>query len=147
MKTSGIGEIKMKPYFDIINIPDDIQYEYEIYLENLGLRKYLILYPAELRGEKILEDNKQNMLKIIGEYIHESEMYSKCMDKAKEFHFDIQKQSMIDEAHDHQRRADELAEKMDEGISPYAWYYKDGFIGYIDNKRICCDYVIYLDNN
>lgn len=128
-------------------IPDDIRCEYVTFLDNFDLRGYLITYPNELNGEKILEDNKQIMLKVIGEYIYESEMYRRCIEMAKEFHFDSQKQKMTNEAYEHQRKADEIAEKMNKGISPYAWYYKDGFIGRIDGSRINCDYVIYLDDN
>ena len=131
----------------LINIPDDIKCEYVTFLDNFDLRGYLIAYPIKLSGEKILEDNKQIMLKVIGEYIHESKMYRRCIEMEKEFYFDSQKQKMINEAYEHQQKADEIAEKMNEGISPYAWYYKEGFIGYIDDVRINCDYVIYLDDN
>ena len=44
---------------------------------------------------------------------------------------------MINEAHSHQEKADKLAEIMNEGISPYAWYYYDamqyGYVVYLDN--------------
>lgn len=130
----------------VIHLTDDIYYEYVTRIKDFGFEEYLILYPSKLNGEKILEDNKQNMLKVIREYIHESEMYGKCMDRSKKFYFDSQKESIINEAHDHQRKADMIAEKMNDGISPYAWYYSDGIIGYIDGNRISCDYVIYLDD-
>lgn len=129
----------------IINIPDDICCEYTTFLDNLELYEYLILYPKELKGEKILEDNKSVMLKVIREYINESEMYQRCMDKSKEFYFDSQKQVIINEAYEHQRKADKIAEKMNKGISPYAWYYRNGFIGYIDGNKVSCDYVICLE--
>lgn len=95
-----------------------------------------ILYPLKLADEQILKDNIQNMRKVIREYIEESELYKKCMDRVDKFHFDSQKTAMIDEAHSHQEKADELAEIMNEGISPYAWYYHDamqyGYIVYLD---------------
>ena len=128
----------------LISLPDNICYI--TFLDGLNLCEYLILYPIKLEGEKILKDNIENMLKIIGEYIHESEMYQKCMVMSKEFYFVSQIQSFISEAYEHQEKADELAEKMNKGISPYAWHYNDGFIGYIDKNRISCDYVIYLDD-
>jgi hypothetical protein len=47
------------------------------------------------------------------------------------------KQSMKNGAHSHQEKADELAEIMNDGISPYAWYYHDamqyGYVVYLDN--------------
>ena len=71
------------------------------------------------------------MLKVIREYIHELETYLRCIDKSKNFYFDSQKIAMINEAHNHQEKADKLAEVMNEGISPYAWYYYNTMNGYI----------------
>lgn len=94
-----------------------------------------ILYPLKLSDEQILKDNIPKMLKVIREYIDELNLYSKYMRKADEFYFDSQKQPMKNEAYKHQKRADELAEIMDDGISPYAWY-----------SHECEDcYVVYLD--
>lgn len=94
-----------------------------------------ILYPLKLSDEQILKDNIQKMQKVIREYIDELNLYSKYMRKADEFYFDSQKQSMKNEAYKHQKRADDLAEIMDDGISPYAWYSQE-----------CEDcYVVYLD--
>lgn len=77
------------------------------------------------------------MLKVIREYIEESELYRECMDRVDKLHFDSQKIAMINEAHSHQEKADELAEIMNEGISPYAWYYhavmQYGYVVYLDN--------------
>lgn len=90
-----------------------------------------ILYPLKLADEQILKDNIQKMRKVIREYIHESETYLRCMDKSKEFYFNSQMKSFVDEAHRHQEKADELAEIMNEGISPYAWSYYNTMNGYI----------------
>lgn len=94
-----------------------------------------ILYPLKLSDEQILKDNIQKMQKVIREYIGELKLYSKYMRKADEFYFDSQKQPMKNEAYKHQKRADELAEIMNDGISPYAWYSRE------------CEgcYVVYLD--
>ena len=96
-----------------------------------------ILYPLKLSDEQILKDNIPKMLKVIREYIDESELYKKYMDRVNRFHFDSQKTAMTNEAHSHQEKADELAEIMNEGISPYAWYYYDamqyGYVVYLDN--------------
>ena len=95
-----------------------------------------ILYPLKLSDEQILKDNIPKMLKVIREYIDESELYKKYMDRVNRFHFDSQKTAMTNEAHSHQEKADELAEIMNEGISPYAWYYHDamqyGYVVYLD---------------
>lgn len=96
-----------------------------------------ILYPLKLADEQILKDNIQNMRKVIREYIEECELYKKYIDKVDGLHFDLQKTAIINEAHSHQEKADELAEIMNEGISPYAWYYHDamqyGYVVYLDN--------------
>ena len=94
-----------------------------------------ILYPLKLADEQILKDNIQNMRKVIREYLGECELYKKYIDKVDRFHFDSQKTAMIKEAYSHQKRADELAEIMNEGISPYAWYYYNTMNGYV----VCLD--------
>lgn len=90
-----------------------------------------ILYPSELANEQIIKDNIPKMLKVIREYIHELETYLRCIDKSKNFYFNSQIKSFVDEAHNHQEKADKLAEVMNEGISPYAWYYYNTMNGYI----------------
>jgi hypothetical protein len=52
---------------------------------------------------------------------------------------------MQNEADEHQRKADELAEKMNEGISPYAWYVKGRFNGEIGGFHYNVDNIVYLD--
>lgn len=101
-------------------------------IHSLSCEKDLyILYPSELVNEQILKDNIPKMLKVIRKYIHESETYLRCMDKSKKFYFNSQMKSFVDEAHIHQEKADKLAEVMNEGISPYAWYYYNTMNGYI----------------
>lgn len=107
--------------------------------------KVLILYPYEFRNEQILKDNIPKMTKVIREYIKESEMYRKCVDTIPNLIWDSQKISMQNEAGEHQRKADGLAEKMNEGISPYAWYVKGRFNGEIDGFHYNVDNIVYLD--
>ena len=110
-------------------------------------KRVLILYPYELRNEPILKDNIHKMTKVIREYIKEYEMYIKCVDKISNLIWDSQKISMQNEADEHQRKADELAEKMNEGISPYAWYVKGRFNGEIGGFHYNVDNIVYLDKN
>lgn len=110
---------------------------YERILSSPGEKDVYILYPSELKNEQILKDNIPKMLKVIKKYISESELYGYYMSRVDKLHFDSQKNAMINEAHSHQEKADELAEIMNEGISPYAWYYYDamqyGYVVYLDN--------------
>ena len=110
---------------------------YERILSSPGGKDLYVLYPSELEYEQILKDNIPKMLKVIREYIEESESYMECMDRVDKLHFDSQKTAMINGAHSHQEKADELAEIMNDGISPYAWYYHDamqyGYVVYLDN--------------
>lgn len=105
----------------------------------------LILYPYKFSNEQILKDNISKMTKVIREYIKESEMYRKCVDTIPNLIWNSQKLSMQNEADEHQRKADELAEKMNEGISPYAWYVNKNFDKYIDGIHYNADYLVYLD--
>ena len=110
-------------------------------------KRILILYPYELRNEPILKDNIHKMTKVIREYIKESEMYIKCVDTISNLIWDSHKISMQNEADEHQRKADELAEIMNEGISPYAWYVKGRFNGEIGGFHYNVDNIVYLDRN
>lgn len=62
------------------------------------------MYPLKLSDEQILKDNIQKMLKVIREYIEESELYKKCIDRVDKLHFDSQKTAMINGAHSHQEK-------------------------------------------
>lgn len=110
---------------------------YERILSSPGEKDVYILYPSELKNEQILKDNIPKMLKVIKKYISESELYGYYMSRVDKLHFDSQKTAMINEANSHQEKADGLAEIMNEGISPYAWYYHDamqyGYVVYLDN--------------
>lgn len=109
---------------------------YERILSSPGGKDLYVLYPSELKNEQILKDNIPKMLKVIKKYISESELYGYYMSRVDKLHFDSQKIAMINEAHSHQEKADELAEIMNEWISPYAWYYHDamqyGYVVYLD---------------
>lgn len=76
-------------------------------------------------------NTRTKMLKVIREHIEESKLYKECMDRVDKFHFDSQKIAMLNGANSHQEKADELAEIMNEGISPYVWYYYEAMDGYI----------------
>ena len=109
---------------------------YERILSSPCVKDLYVLYPSDLEHEQILKDNIPKMLKVVREYIEESELYKKYMDRVDRLHFDSQKIAMIKEAYSHQKRADELVEIMDEGISPYGWYYYDAMqYGYV----VCLD--------
>lgn len=78
----------------------------------------LLMYPYKLRNEPILRDNICNMKNVIREYIKEVEQYSMCVSVISKLIWDSQKISMQNEADEHQRKADKLAEQMNDGISP-----------------------------
>ena len=109
------------------------------------LERILIMYPYEFRNEKILKDNIPKMTKVIREYINESELYRRCVDTIPSLIWDSQKNSLQNEADEHQRKADELAEVMNDGISPYHWCVCKNFDRYIDGMYYKADYVVYLD--
>lgn len=105
----------------------------------------LLMYPYKLRNESILRDNICNMKNVIREYIKEVEQYSMCVSVISKLIWDSQKISMQNEADEHQRKADKLAEQMNDGISPYAWCIKKNFDKYIDYIHYEADYLVYLD--
>ena len=109
------------------------------------LERILIMYPYEFRNEKILKDNIPKMSNIIREYINESELYRRCIDTIPNLIWDSQKASLQNEADEHQRKADELAEVMNDGISPYHWCVCKNFDQYINGIHYKANYAIYLE--
>lgn len=105
----------------------------------------LLMYPYKLRNEPILRDNICNTKNVIREYIKEVEQYSMCVSIISKLIWDSQKTSMQNEADEHQRKADKLAEQMNDGISPYAWCIKKNFDKYIDDIHYKADYLVYLN--
>ena len=105
----------------------------------------LLMYPYKLRNEPILRDNICNMKNVIREYIKEVEQYSMCVSVISKLIWDSQKTSMQNEADEHQRKADKLAQQMNDGISPYAWCIKKNFDKYIDDIHYKADYLVYLN--
>ena len=89
---------------------------YERILSSPCEKDLYVLYPSELANEQILQDNIPKMLKVIKEYISELELCAYCMRKVDNLYFDSQKTVIINEAHNRQEKADELAEIMNEGI-------------------------------
>lgn len=106
----------------------------------------LLMYPHKLCNEKILQDNIVNMKKYIREYINESEQYRRCTNIIPDLIWDSQKIAKQNEADEHQRKANKLSDKINEGIAPYAWYYKENFNQYINGIHYRARYVVYLDD-
>ena len=109
------------------------------------LERILIMYPYEFRNEQILKDNITKMSNVIREYINELELYRRCIDTMPNLIWDSQKTSLQNEADEHQRKADELAEVMNDGISPYHWCVCKNFDQYINGIHYKANYVIYLE--
>ena len=109
------------------------------------LERILIMYPYEFRNEQILKDNITKMSNVIREYINELELYRRCIDTIPNLIWDSQKASLQNEADEHQRKADELAEVMNNGISPYHWCICKNFDQYINGIYYKANYAVYLE--
>lgn len=81
-----------------------------------------IIYPKEFYGDLVLEENIPKMLSVVREYIKEFESYLMFKNMIGNTRWDSEKLKYGNIAYEHQKKADKLAEKMNEGISPYAWY-------------------------
>lgn len=105
-----------------------------------------IVYPKEFYGDSVLNENIPKMLSVIREYIDESNWYKFYKDKIEFARWDSEKLKYDNIAYEHQLKADKLAEKMNEGISPYAWY-----VGKVCDELICngirqyVDYIVCLE--
>ena len=109
------------------------------------LERILIMYPYEFRNEQILKDNITKMSNVIREYINELELYRRCIDAIPNLIWDSQKISLQNEADENQRKADELAEVMNNGISPYHWCVCKNFDQYINGIYYKANYAVYLE--
>ena len=109
------------------------------------LERILIMYPYEFRNEQILKDNITKMSNVIREYINELELYRRCIDTIPNLIWDSQKASLQNEADEHQRKADELAEVINNGISPYHWCICKNFDQYINGIYYKANYAVYLE--
>ena len=123
--------------------------EHSVYIHELismeSLEIILVMYPYEFRNEKILKDNIPKMTNVIREYINEMELYRRCINTIPNLIWDSQKISLQNEADEHQKRADKLAEVMNDGINPYHWCVCKNFDQCIDGIHYKADYVIYLE--
>lgn len=90
-----------------------------------------IIYPKEFYGDLVLEENIPKMLSVIREYIKECESYLMFKNMIGNARWDSEKLKYGNIAYEHQGKADKLAEKMNEGISPYAWY-----VNKVNNKLV-----------
>lgn len=70
----------------------------------------------------MLETNIPKMVSVVREYIKELESYLMFKNMMGNARCDSEKLKYGNIAYEHQKKADKLAEKMNEGISPYFWY-------------------------
>lgn len=82
----------------------------------------IVVYPVEFVSDPVLEENIPKMVSVVREYIKESESYLMFKNMIGNAKWDSEKLKYGDMAYKHQKKADELAEKMNKGISPYFWY-------------------------
>ena len=82
----------------------------------------IVVYPIEFIGDPVLEENIPKMISVVREYIKEFESYLMFKNMIGNTRWDSEKLKYGNIAYEHQEKADKLAEKMNEGISPYAWY-------------------------
>ena len=90
-----------------------------------------IVYPKEFYGDSVLNENIPKMLSVVREYIKEFESYLMFKNMIGNARWDSEKLKYGNIAYEHQEKADKLAEKMNEGISPYAWY-----VNKVNNKLV-----------
>ena len=81
-----------------------------------------IIYPKEFYGDSVLNENIPKMISVVREYIKEFESYLMFKNMIENVKWDSEKLKYGNIAYEYQEKADKLAEKMNEGISPYAWY-------------------------
>ena len=94
----------------------------EVVNKEIPYRSIIVIYPIEFIGDPVLEENIPKMISVVREYIKEFESYLMFKNMIGNARWDSEKLKYGNIAYEHQEKADKLAEKMNEGISPYAWY-------------------------
>lgn len=82
----------------------------------------IVVYPVDFIGDLVLEENIHKMLSVVRQYIEEDELHLALRIKTTNARWDSEKLKYGDMAYEHQMKRNKLAEKMNEGISPYFWY-------------------------
>lgn len=94
----------------------------EVINKEMPCSSIIVIYPIEFVGDPVLEENITKMISVVREYIKESESYLMFKNMIGNARWDSEKLKYGNIAYEHQEKADKLAKKMNEGISPYAWY-------------------------
>ena len=94
----------------------------EVVNKEIPYRSIIVIYPIEFIGDPVLEENIPKMISVVREYIKEFESYLMFKNMIGNARWDSEKLKYGNIAYEHQEKADKLAEKMNEGISPYVWY-------------------------
>ena len=94
----------------------------EVVNKEIPYSSIIVIYPIEFIGDPVLEENIPKMISVVREYIKEFESYLMFKNMIGNARWDSEKLKYGNIAYEHQEKADKLAEKMNEGISPYAWY-------------------------
>ena len=94
----------------------------EVVNNEIPYSSIIVIYPIEFIGDPVLEENIPKMISVVREYIKEFESYLMFKNMIGNTRWDSEKLKYGNIAYEHQEKADKLAEKMNEGISPYAWY-------------------------
>jgi hypothetical protein len=108
-------------------------------------KRIVVLFSHSLSREKVLRDNVKNISKYIYEYIDAREQYFTLNDLAKQAVFDVNKMKHSSGADKQQKKMDELAELLNENISPYRWNVVKGINEKIDDTVIRADYACVLE--
>lgn len=103
-------------------VDDKAYYIQEMFNVDSFDNRIAIIYPKEFYGDSVLNENIPKMLSVVREYIKEFESYLMFKNMIGNVRWDSEKLKYGNIAYEHQEKADKLAEKMNEGISPYAWY-------------------------
>lgn len=103
-------------------VDDKLYYIQEMFNVDPFDNRIAIIYPKEFYGNPVLNENIPKMLSVVREYIKEFEQYLTFKTKIGNTRWDSEKLKYDNLTYEYNEKADKLAEKINEGISPYAWY-------------------------
>lgn len=106
--------------------------------------KVVLIYPVELKYEKIFQNNLLHVFNDLDELIKELELLYRNKNTLKSLKFDSQKEIQSELITENYKNIGKIDSKMNNDIFPYCWVIHRDFNNYIHGKYIKTDYLLEL---
>lgn len=102
------------------------------------------LFPRELNGEKIFQDNLSHTLSDLKELVREIDLLNGNQRVLETLKFDSQKEKQKKYIEENKKKIDEIDKRMNEEIAPYRWRISKNVDTWFEGLYIKADYLLTL---